>query len=420
MSSLPFAVQRYIDKQTTPKSWALAGESRCDFLGAVVIPSLAEGDSLFSTLQSLASNPPQWIERFLVVVVVNHGEQVATEDCLQNQADLVRLAGLAENSPLSLAWVDAASHGLELPAKLAGVGFSRKLGLDLALDRLDWAEEPLLVCLDADTLVEASYLPTVVSHFRKSPVGAAVLPFRHQAGADAKQQAAIERYELFLRSYTFGLHLAGSPYAFNSVGSAIACKALAYVRCGGMNCRKAGEDFYFLQKLAKTDGVEQLTGTTVFPQPRVSTRVPFGTGRSMARLLEGDARAVLFYPVEAFRVLSDWLQLVEQNLDGDAQELLACAAAISVVLADYLESIDWQTTWPGLQVNHQTGPKRLQAFHAWFDGFRTMRLIHLLCDSWLYRGEPEEIMPEYFSWAGLACPETLVGMLEELRHYEDT
>jgi hypothetical protein len=131
MSSLPFAVQRYIDKQTLPKPWALAGESRCDFLGAVVIPSLAEGDSLFSTLKSLASNPPQWIERFLVVVVVNHGEQVATEDCLQNQADLVRLAGLAENSPLSLAWVDAASHGLELPAKLAGVGFSRKLGLDL-------------------------------------------------------------------------------------------------------------------------------------------------------------------------------------------------------------------------------------------------------------------------------------------------
>ena len=247
-----------------------------------------------------------------------------------------------------------------------------------------------------------------------------MLPFRHQAGVDARQQAAIERYELFLRSYTYGLRLAGSPYAFNAVGSAIACKALAYVRCGGMNCRKAGEDFYFLQKLAKTDGVEPLTGTTVFPEPRVSTRVPFGTGRSMARLLDGDVRAVLFYPVAAFRVLSDWLQLVEENLDGDAQELLACAAALSYVLADYLESIGWQTTWPGLQENHQTGPKRLQAFHAWFDGFRSMRLIHLLCDSWLCRGEPETIMPEYFSWAGLACPETLVGMLEELRRYDET
>ncbi len=33
------------------------------------------------------------------------------------------------------------------------------------------------------------------------------------------------------------------------VGSALAVKALQYVKAGGMNRKQAGEDFYFVQKL---------------------------------------------------------------------------------------------------------------------------------------------------------------------------
>ncbi len=415
MSLLPAAVERYLDKSAAKGPWALAGEDRADFVGAVVIPSLAEGDSLFATLQSLAANPPQLIAGFLVVIVVNHGEAASAEDQLQNSLDLARLADLAERSELCLAWVDAASPDLEIPAKQAGVGFVRKLGMDLALSRLNWTEDPLLVCLDADTLVEENYLQSIVTHFRQSTLGAAVLPYRHQPGVDAVQQAAIDRYELYLRSYVYGLRLAGSPYAFNTVGSAIACRASAYVRCGGMNCRKAGEDFYFLQKLAKTDGVDLLSGTTVFPEPRVSARVPFGTGRSMGRLLNGDAQAVLFYPATVFRVLADWLRIVAQHISGDAEILLAHAEKISPVLADYLEQAGWRTVWPRLQSNHQNIVRRSHAFHSWFDGFRTMRLIHMLCDTGLCRSESEDALKEYFAWDDRACPRTLAGMLEELR-----
>ncbi len=418
MNPLPATVQRYVVRSAVKGPWTLAGEGRTDFAGAVVIPSLAEGDRLFATLQSLATNPPQWTARFLVVIVVNHGEQASTADQQQNGIDLARLADLAERTELCLAWIDAASSGCEVPARQAGVGFARKLGMDLALSRLSWTEDPLLVCLDADTLVETGYLQTIVTHFHQSALGAAVLPFRHQSGSDSAQQAAIDRYELFLRSYVYGLRLAGSPYAFNSVGSAIACRAAAYVRCGGMNCRKAGEDFYFLQKLAKTDGVDLLSGTTVFPEPRVSERVPFGTGRSMARLLDGDAQAVLFYPVKVFQILADWLCTVEQDLSGDAGELLMRAEGISVVLVNYLEQADWRTVWPRLQSTHKTEARRLKAFHIWFDGFRTMRLIHLLCDAGLCRGEPEDVLPEYFVWEGRGCPETLSGMLEELRLHD--
>jgi hypothetical protein len=418
MNALPVAVQKYLNKSASKGAWLLAGEERGGFAGAVVIPALAEGDSLFATLQSLANNPSQLLARFLVVIVINHGEHACAADRLQNQVDLVRLSDLADRSALCLSWVDAASPGRELPGKQAAVGFVRKLGMDLALTRLDWTAEPVLVCLDADTLVETNYLQSITTHFRQSALGAAVLPYQHQPGVDSAQQAAIERYELFLRSYVYGLRLAGSPYAFNTVGSAIACRASAYVRCGGMNSRKAGEDFYFLQKLAKTDGVGLLCGTTVFPEPRVSERVPFGTGRSMGRLLDDDAEAVLFYPVTVFQLLADWLRVVEQKLDGNAETILADAEKISPVLADYLERAGWRTVWPRLQSTHQSAVRRLHAFHSWFDGFRTMRMIHMLCDSGLCRSESESFVAEYFKWAGRTCPETLTGMLEELRLHD--
>ena len=415
MNLLPDAVQRYLDRSAFRGAWTLEGVERGGFAGAVVIPSLAEGDSLFATLQSLAANPRRLTACFLVVIVVNHAENASAADRLQNSIDLTRLAVLAEGSELCLSWVDAASPGAEVPTKQAGVGFARKLGMDLALPLLNWKEDSLLVCLDADTLVEANYLQSIVMHFRQSALGAATLPFRHQPGNDAAQQAAIDRYELFLRSYVYGLRLAESPYAFNTVGSAMACRASAYVRCGGMNCRKAGEDFYFLQKLAKTDGVALLSGTTVFPEPRVSSRVPFGTGRSMSRLLDGDARAVLFYPAKAFQVLADWLRTVNQQLSFDAETLLTYAEKMSPVLTDYLEQANWRTVWPRIQSTHRTGSRRRQAFHVWFDGFKTMRMIHLLCDAGFSRGEPEDVLPEYFFWDGRDCPEVQAGMLEALR-----
>lgn len=418
MTPLPAAVRRYLAKNAVKGPWSLGGEGRSGFLGAVVIPSLAEGHRLFATLQSLELNPVRWTERFLVVVVVNHGAQAGHAIALQNAADLDRLAEFAEGTQLNLAWVDAARRGLEVPAKLAGVGFARKLGMDLSLPRLDWAGEPLLACLDADTLVEPRYLEHLAAHFCSARGGAAVLPFRHQPAEDAAQQTAIELYELFLRSYVYGLRLAGSPYAFNTVGSAMACRGSAYVRAGGMNVRRAGEDFYFLQKLAKTDGVESLSGTTVFPAPRVSDRVPFGTGRSMSRLLGGDEQAVLFYPVDAFRILAAWLDTVQRDLSENAQRLLEAAEKISPVLSGYLEQQGWCTIWPRLQTNHRPAERRLAAFHVWFDGFRTMRLIHLLCVHGLRRDGPLVILPEYFSWAGRSCPQTTAEMLEELRRMD--
>ena len=68
-----------------------------------------------------------------------------------------------------------------------------------------------------------------------------------------------------------------------------------------------------------------------------------------------------------------------------------------------------------MQQTYRSDPQLQQAFHVWFDGFRTLRLIHLLCDTEFGRSEPEEVLPEYFRWENSQVPASLHGMLETLR-----
>jgi hypothetical protein len=383
------------------------------FSGAVVIPALAEFHNLFETLASLAANPPCHLEKFLVLVVINNREDANAADREDNRRTLARLSALdGEFSALNLSWVDAASPGLEMPARGGGVGVARKIGLDLALTRLDFhMSDPLLVCLDADTLVEPTYLPAIEAHFRNAGSGGAVIPFEHRPGATDEEQRAIDRYELFLRSYVHGLALAGSPYAFHTVGSAMACTAGAYIRMGGMNRREAAEDFYFLQQLHRTSGVEQLRGTMVHPSPRPSHRVPFGTGRSISIALGGNNNAVTFYHPRCFSVLGEWLRMVIARPRADAASLLADAAGSEPGLAEYLEMAGFPVTWERLKGNNRNPEAMIKAFHSWFDALRTMKLIHHLSATRFPRCGPDEAVPPLLSQSGL---KEVVGVNEQL------
>lgn len=417
----PPAVTKYLQTRAIQGPWRIAGRTEDGFAGAVVIPALAEGERLFATLATLAANPPELLARFLVLVVVNHREDASLADKEDNRRTLARIDAAATEFPsLNLARIDAASPGLEMPAKGGGVGLARKIGLDLALTRLDHGASPsLLVCLDADTLVEPTYLPAIVRHFRETAAGGAAIPFRHQPGKSPGEQCAIDRYELFLRHYVLGLGIAGSPYAFHTVGSAMAATSAAYVRSGGMNTRMAGEDFYFLQHLSRTSGVARVRRTVVYPSPRPSHRVPFGTGRSVSRWLGGDGEAITFYRPECFSILGGWLELVAKGLDSPAGEIMAGARNISPHLAEYLESVRFTETWEGLRRNHPV-PERLRtAFHGWFDGLRTMKLIHHLSARGLTRCGPEEAMPGLLRIAGAGPAAGVGAQLELLRRLED-
>ena len=367
-------LQSYLAGRAIGLPWRLEGEPGHGFAGAVVIPALGESQRLFQTLSSLAANPDSELARFLVVVVVNHREDALPADKLDNALTLAALRKLA--TPLALAFVDAASPGVELPAATGGVGLARKIGMDLALPRL--AEDGIIACLDADTLVQPDYLAAIGAHFSGSRAGGAAIPFCHQPGDTPAEERAIMLYELFLRHYVLGLTQAGSPWAFHNVGSAMACSVRAYLKMGGMNSRRAGEDFYFLQQLQRTAGMAQLSGTTVHPSARSSHRVPFGTGKSIARILEQGETAQTFYRVECFRILRDWLKLVEGGTALSGRELLAESEKVHPQLALYLEQAGIEQVWERLRANAGSTGQLRSAFHGWFDALKTVRLVHHL------------------------------------------
>lgn len=396
--------------------WALSGTFSGGCSGAVVIPSLAESAHLPATLSSLAKNPAEFLQRFFVLVVVNHREDADPSDKRDSNATLAMLPGLAEKLPLQLAWVDACSPGLELPLRGGGVGMARKIGFDLALSSLHQStSSPLLIALDADTLVEPNYLPTIEEHFSTATAGGAIIPFRHQEANDPQGQRLIDRYELFLRSYVLGLELARSPYAFQTVGSAMACTARAYIRADGMNCRRAGEDFYFLQQLKKTAGIAEIRGTTVHPSPRSSHRVPFGTGRSVAKGLAEDETTISFYHPECFRILSRWLEAAAGSSGLGGEGILKIAGEISPHLAIFLQQEGCQQAWDRISAVKKDAASFLAAFHEWFDALRTMKLVHHLSAVAYPRIEPEEAVPPLLAEAGLQPVRGVREQLELLR-----
>jgi hypothetical protein len=401
---------RYLARHAITSPWRVEGCREGLSAGCVVIPALGESQRLFATLDSLAANPREFLSDFLVLVVVNHREDAAQAEKQDNLETLrrLRLGGIA----LRLALVDAASPGLELPAKTGGVGLARRIGLDLALPLL--APGAIMVCLDADTLVEPSYLPALSAHFKNARAGGAVIPFCHQPGENSGEERAITLYELFLRHYVLGLERAGSPYAFHCVGSAMACTAAAYLKMGGMNPRSAGEDFYFLQQLQRTSGVAQVCGTLVRPAARSSHRVPFGTGKSIARILSEGEESQSFYRADCFRILGEWLGLVDEGAALSGGALLAASAKAHPELASYLERAGFAAVWERLGGNCASPEALKVAFHGWFDALKTVRLIHHLSLSYP-RCRAEESLPGLFRFCGIDPAQGELAQLKLLR-----
>jgi hypothetical protein len=412
----PLPVAAYLRKRAVAAPWRIAGQPAGAFRGAVVIPSLAESRNLPLTLHSLAANPTASLSRFLLLVVVNQRGDASSGERADNRATLDLLPSWKREYGLEhLHWVDAASTGNELPPK-QGVGLARKIGLDLALGHLDFAAgDPLLVCLDADTLVQPDYLAALEGHFACTAEGGASIPYRHRPAGDSAGQAAIDRYELFLRAYVLGLEQAASPYAFHTVGSAMACRASAYAASGGMNRRLAGEDFYFLQQVHKVAGVAPLAGTIVHPSPRPSHRVPFGTGRAVGEMLALGGERLLFYQPVLFDILGEWLACAGGHDGADGDRLLRRAGGISPHLRGFLEHAGFCAAWDNLLRHNPDGSRLMGAFHGWFDAFRTMRLLHHLSDRAWPRIPPEQAVGPLLKRAACDGAADAGGLLERLR-----
>jgi hypothetical protein len=228
-----------------------------------------------------------------------------------------------------------------------------------------------------------------------------------------EETQAILAYELFLRYQEMALHYAGSPYYYPAIGSTMACTGTAYAAAGGMNRRQAGEDFYFLQQLAKTGGVARIRDTVVLPSSRPSHRVPFGTGRKVGNFSGAPGEAYLTYDPETYGILRAWLDAVAGNDAGDGAALQASAEAIAAPLGAYLSTQSFVAAWDRMAAQAKTRHQRAQRFHEWFDAFRTLKCTHYLRDHGHPRVDLFAALGQVMAWQGVVPPVAMVPSLRE-------
>jgi len=263
-----------------------------------------------------------------------------------------------------------------------GAGLARKTGMDEALRRYDKIEKPegVIVSLDADCIVEKNYLTSICDElFLKKHRNGCSIKFGHPlSGTEfpGNVYKYITLYELHMRYFYQAVKFSGFPDVFHTIGSAIAFRASAYLKAGGMNRNKAGEDFYFIQKLVPQGGYFELNSTTVHPSPRSSARVPFGTGPVIARLLDGQTNTLLTYNPDAFSELKLFFSGIEKLFNTNEDGIIDYYNSLPPGVKSFTGLGEWIAKISEIKGNTSGEDSFKKRFFGWFNMFRIVRYLN--------------------------------------------
>lgn len=252
------------------------------------------------------------------------GDPFHQETVRVNATTLADLQALAAGGGLSfgLTVLDRSSAWRAWPQAQAGVGRARREAMDEAAAGASGTD--LLLCMDADTVYPPHYIEAMRDAAVRFPEAAGIAgayfhPVR-PIDADTLAAAALH-YEVYMRAYALGMAAAGLPYAYTSIGSSMGCTAAAYRKIGGLPLHKSGEDFYFLQKLAKSGPIVRQGRVPALPAPRLSSRVAFGTGPAIGMGLRGEWDSCPIYPAALFADLQRFYAGLEALYTDPAADL---------------------------------------------------------------------------------------------------
>ncbi len=357
---------------------------RC-FKHTVIIPCFDERPDFARRLQESAL----WGQNLLAIVVINQPAHIEGPSRINQQlwAFLAQQPCLGSADNLHIyqrpeadsAWlvVDRFSAGRGLNPKQA-VGLARKIGCDIAAQLyLDgYLRSRWLHSTDADVHLPDDYFLRPTAGF-----SACVYPFNHTltGAVDAALQAATVMYEQAINYYERGLRYAGSPYAYATLGSAMAVDVLAYCQARGFPKRAGAEDFYLLNKLAKLGPVARLQGLPLQIEARRSDRVPFGTGPAVSQImaLPNPAADYRYYAPDVFDCLRQWLKFAP-GLWPALQAGEVNWQPLQGPTLDALRTLGVMEFCGHLRRQTRSAEQGMRAIHEWFDAFRTLKFIRHL------------------------------------------
>ncbi|MBR4787556.1 MAG: hypothetical protein IK013_06755 [Bacteroidales bacterium] len=336
----------------------------------VAIPAMDERQALPLTLQDLSIQEDAG--QFHVFVCVNQPESYwqSPEKVAVCQHNAQLLDYLQSLQMPNLHVIDKSSKGNGWDDKRSGVGWARKILFNKILSVA--AGEDIIVSLDADTRISSHYLASVRHTFARRPdIPALAVPYYHPLAGDEPTDRAILRYEFYMRNYAINLLRIGSPYGFTALGSAIAMRAGALRKIGGITPLKSGEDFYLMQKFRKMAPIGLYNEESVFPAARPSDRVDFGTGPAIIKGQHGDWSAYPIYHHSLFDAIEETYhripELYAHQINTDFLTFLQNSNKTSIP--------DTPDIWQSIRQNVKDLPHFEQAFHEKADGLRILQFL---------------------------------------------
>jgi hypothetical protein len=97
--------------------------------------------------------------------------------------------------------------------------------------------------------------------------------------------------------------------------------------------------------------------------------------------LTGQTDEYRLYDPRIFDILGKWLASVEAAPDRNPESILADAGRIHQQLETYLRTSRFAENWLVIRKNSGDPGQLRRQFHVWFDGLKTLRLVHHLSRS---------------------------------------
>lgn len=375
----------------------------------VTIPCYHE-PRLLDSLEALwqCERPAQTTE---VIVAINHGSNVPEQTRQLNAQTLSK----------AKAWIQAhrdeklrffVLYFPDLPAKKAGVGLARQLAMDEAYYRLYAADNPrgTITGFDADSTCSTNYMLAISEHYSQYPktTGTSVY-FAHPLSGTAHNTMVYQKirdYELYLRYYRLGLACTGFPYAFHTLGSSFTVRADVYAKQGGMNKRRAGEDFYFLHKIFPLGNFYELTFASVYPSPRPSHRVPFGTGAAIRKMLQTNSHKYLTYNPQPFVVLQKFLQSYPFLMNSTSWKTQLPKNEAGQLLLGFLETHSFTNALEKIRRHSSDMEVFSKRFFSWFTAFRILKFMNYAHEKAYSFIPVAQAADQMLDWCGLDQPYT--------------
>jgi hemolysin-activating ACP:hemolysin acyltransferase len=350
----------------------------------VVIPCFYEPE-IINALESLYYCE-KTVQNTEVIIVINSGENCSEDKKAFNAHSFHEIKNWIKfhhSDRLTFHVVNIA----DLPKKHAGVGIARKIGMDEAVRRFDEiSKNGIIIGYDADCTCDKNYLKEIQNLFNvhEKATGCSIY-FEHPIDTNEKYNesiiAGIIQYELYLRYYIQALRYIEFPYAFHTIGSSFAVSTEAYVKQGGMNKRKAGEDFYFLQKIIPLGNYHELNTTRVIPSPRASDRVPFGTGAAIDKWLQKNEADYFTYPMDAFLEIKVFFDKIELFYNADSKSILQIMDLLPTGIKTYIVEIEFSATLIEIKNNASSLAYFRKRFFHEFNAFQILKCLNFLTEN---------------------------------------